>query len=81
MTRLNDTLDHDEADREFTVRVLQALIDQFDRMVAVAGKNIRFDVPLHEQFDAETLTALAQAVTDNEELQDLLAAMNKEAAS
>jgi hypothetical protein len=42
------------------VRLLGDLIEAFKRMEAAAGKPIRFDIPLAEQFDPDTLAALKQ---------------------
>jgi hypothetical protein len=44
-------------------------------IAATGGRDIRFDVPLNEQFDAATLDALARAMNDDGELEDMFAPM------
>lgn len=80
MNKGTDCLNTEPSEREFTIRLLQAFIRHLDRLCAVAGKDIRFDVPLVEQFDAETLAALAEVWNDDEEVEDYFAAMDDEAA-
>jgi hypothetical protein len=81
-SRRADTFDREEQEREFMLRLLQAFIDQFDRMkAAVGGRNIRFDIPLAEQLDPETLQALAAAMNDDDELQNYFAALDRMGAA
>jgi hypothetical protein len=77
-TGLSDRLDREESDRDLVKRAIEALIEHISRIEAVAGKPIRIDLPLVDQFDPETLDALAQVMFDDEELDDLFAAMDRE---
>jgi hypothetical protein len=49
---------------------LDDLIAKLERMKAIAGKPIRFDMPLTEQVDAETLAALARWAQEEMEAED-----------
>jgi hypothetical protein len=67
VSKRTDGLDTDPSEREFTIRLLEALIRHLDRLQAAVGKDIRFDVPLIEQFDADTLAALEKVWDDDDE--------------
>lgn len=74
-----DGLDRNGSERDFYLRLFEALIRQLDRMQAeVGGREIRFDIPFLEQFDAETVSALRRVMFDDDELQDFVAAHDRE---
>ena len=52
------------------MKFLDDLIAKLERMEEIAGKPIRFDIPLTEQVDAETLAALARWAQEKMEAED-----------
>jgi hypothetical protein len=52
------------------MKFLGDLIAKLERMEEIAGKPIRFDIPLTEQVDAETLAALARWAQEEMDAED-----------
>jgi hypothetical protein len=73
-----DCLDRDESERDFMKRLLSAFIQYLERIQRAAGRPIKLNTPIDQQFDAETSAAIYEVLKEeDEELEALFAALDR----